>query len=55
MFFPVRDHEAEQKLIPGAELRVIDDILGHLGLFGVAPTYIGQVDQHLGELLAQQV
>jgi homoserine O-acetyltransferase len=31
---------------------VIDDVLGHLGLFGVAPTYIAQVDQYLGELLA---
>lgn len=55
MFFPVRDHVAEQELIEGAELRVIDDILGHLGLFGVAPTYIGQIDQHLNDLLATKV
>jgi len=52
MFFPVRDHETEQALTPKSELRVIDDVLGHLGLFGVAHTYIGQVDQHLNELLA---
>jgi homoserine O-acetyltransferase len=51
MFFPVRDHEYELELTPHAQLRVIDDILGHLALFGVAPTYIGQVDQYLGELL----
>lgn len=51
MFFPVRDHETEQALTPNSELRVVDDILGHLGLFGVAPTYIGQIDQHLNELL----
>ena len=51
MFFPVRDHETEQALTPNSEIRVIDDILGHLGLFGVAPTYIGQVDQYLNELL----
>ena len=51
MFFPVRDHESELELTPNAQLRVIDDILGHLALFGVAPTYIGQVDQYLGELL----
>ncbi len=52
MFFPVRDHETEQALTPNSQLRVIDDVLGHLALFGVAPTYIGQVDQHLRELLA---
>jgi homoserine O-acetyltransferase/O-succinyltransferase len=55
MFFPVRDHQAEQVHIANSELRVIDDILGHLGLFGVAPTYIGQVDRHLGDLLATDV
>lgn len=52
MFFPVRDHETEQALTPNSELRVIDDVLGHLGLFGVAPTYIQQVDRYLNELLA---
>lgn len=55
MFFPVRDVEAEAKLIANAELRVVDDVLGHLGLFGVAPTYMPQIDQHLGELLATNV
>ena len=51
MFFPVRDCRAEQERIKTSELRVIDDILGHLGLFAVAPTYMPQIDQHLGELL----
>jgi homoserine O-acetyltransferase len=55
MFFPVRDHEAEHKHIKNSELRVVDDILGHLGLFGVAPDYMPQIDQHLGELLATKV
>jgi homoserine O-acetyltransferase len=55
MFFPVRDCRAEQELVAGSELRVIDEILGHLGLFGVAPTYMSQIDQHLGELLATPV
>lgn len=50
--FPVRDCEAEQKMIAGSELRVINDVLGHLALFGVAPTFMQQVDAHLGELLA---
>jgi homoserine O-acetyltransferase len=52
MFFPVRDCAAEQALIPGSELRVVDDVLGHLGLFGVAPTYMPQIDRHLADLLA---
>ncbi len=51
MFFPVRDCTYEQKLVPNSELRVIDSISGHLGLFGLEPTYIEQVDQHLKELL----
>jgi homoserine O-acetyltransferase len=55
MFFPVRDHRAEQQLIKNSELRVVDDVLGHLGLFGVAPTFMPQIDQHLGELLATDV
>ncbi len=55
MFFPVRDCRAEQELVRNSELRVVDDVLGHLGLFGVAPTYMPQIDQHLGELLATPV
>ena len=55
MFFPVRDCRAEQEHIKGSELRVVNDVLGHLALFGVAPTYMPQIDQHLGELLATDV
>ncbi len=55
MFFPVRDCAEEQAMIPGSELRVIESISGHLGLFGVEPEYMQQVDRHLGELLATSV
>ncbi|MBO1901200.1 alpha/beta fold hydrolase [Leucobacter weissii] len=55
MFFPVRDCAAEQALIPGSELRVIDDVHGHLGLFAVDPGFIPQVDRHLGDLLSLPV
>ncbi len=55
VLFPVRDVQPQQELVPGSELRVINDVLGHLGLFAVAPTYMPQVDQHLGELLALEV
>ncbi|MBM7365363.1 alpha/beta fold hydrolase [Gordonia hydrophobica] len=50
--FPPRDCEPEQQLVAGSELRLIEDVLGHLGLFGVSPTYMPQIDKHLGELLA---
>jgi homoserine O-acetyltransferase len=52
MFFPVRDCAAEQALIPGSELRVVNDIIGHFAVLGLNPTYMQQIDQHLGELLA---
>ncbi|MFI8775317.1 alpha/beta fold hydrolase [Gordonia sp. NPDC062954] len=53
--FPVRDCSPEQELIKNSELRVVDDVLGHLGLFGVAPTYMPQIDQHLGDLLDTEI
>ena len=53
MFFPVRDCEAEQKLIPNSELKVVKSICGHFGLFGgEGADYHNQIDQHLNELLA---
>ncbi len=52
MFFPVRDCEAEQKLIPNSELKVIHSICGHFGLFGSeGEAYFAQVDGYLKELL----
>ena len=55
MIFPVRDCKAEQEQIKGSQLRVVSDVLGHLALFGIAPTYMPQIDQHLGELLATEI
>ena len=46
-FFPLADIEAEQKLIPGSEFKVISSDWGHLGLFGVDPVYNAAVDTHL--------
>ena len=51
MFFPVRNCKAEQEMILNSELRVVESISGHLGLFNLEPSYIEQVDQHLGDLL----
>ena len=55
MFFPPRDCEAEQKMIPNSEYRVLHSIYGHLGLFGIETEYLKQLDQHLGDLLAIDV
>ncbi len=54
LLFPPRDCAPEQEMIKDSELRIVNDVLGHLGLFGVAPTYIGQIDQHLNDLLATE-
>ena len=51
MFFPVQDCAAEQALLPGSELRVVDTVCGHFGLFGSEPEYHEQVDSILKELL----
>ncbi|ABG99231.1 homoserine O-acetyltransferase (plasmid) [Rhodococcus jostii RHA1] len=53
--FPVGDCVPEQELIKNSELRVVEDTLGHLGLFGVSPTYMPQIDRHLGDLLDIEV
>jgi homoserine O-acetyltransferase/O-succinyltransferase len=54
--FPVADVAEEVKLTPGAKLFVVNDIAGHLGLFGVdGKAYFDQVDKGLSELLATPV
>ncbi|MDA9543611.1 hypothetical protein ACM43_03415 [Bradyrhizobium sp. CCBAU 45321] len=55
MFFPPADCEAEQRLIPGSELRPLASIDGHLGLFGTDPQMLAQLDANLSELLATRV
>lgn len=51
MFFPPRDCEAEQRLIPRSAFRVIEAVEGHMALNGFDPAYTAQVDKHLRELL----
>jgi homoserine O-acetyltransferase len=51
-FFPPEDCAAEQALIPGSELTVIEDVHGHASLFGLTPEYSEQVDAALGRLLS---
>jgi homoserine O-acetyltransferase len=54
-FFPPEDCATEQALIKGSELRVIEDVHGHASLFGLGPSYAGQVDAALSELLNSPV
>ena len=55
MFFPPADCEVEQRLIPGSEFRPLKSIAGHLGLFGVDPELLAQLDANLKDLLATPV
>jgi homoserine O-acetyltransferase len=55
MFFPPRDCEAEQQMIPGSQFRPLASIDGHLGLFGTDPDMLAQLDTHLRELLSSPV
>jgi len=52
MFFPTDECAADQQMIPGAELRVIQSKEGHFALNGFEPHYMEQVDTNLRELLA---
>lgn len=54
-FFPPADCAAEQALIPGSELRVIEDVHGHASLFGLGADYAKQVDGALSDLLSTSV
>ncbi len=51
LIFPPSLCEAEARLIPNARFRVIKSQAGHLGLFGVEPDYMAQLDAELNELL----
>jgi homoserine O-acetyltransferase len=53
MFFTAADSAAEQELIRGTDLRVLETLRGHIGLFGMDPHYRQQVDAALGQLLAR--
>jgi homoserine O-acetyltransferase/O-succinyltransferase len=55
MFFVTADCAAEQVLVPGSSLKILDTAWGHVGLYGLDPGYLHQVDGVLGDLLAQAV
>ena len=55
MFFAVRDCKAEQELIADSELRVVESVVGHSGLFGFEEGCMEQIDRHFAELLETPV
>ncbi|SEP17442.1 Alpha/beta hydrolase family, partial [Halogranum amylolyticum] len=55
MFFPVRDCEYEEAMIPDSELRPIPSLWGHFTMFGVFDEDFEAIDEHIGELLNESV
>ena len=53
MFFTTADCAAEQKMIRQSELKIMETSWGHIGLFGMDPNYLNQVDAALKKLLAE--
>ena len=54
MFFTVADCTAEQRMIPRSALRVLTTVWGHVGVMGMDPAYLGQVDAALRDLLGER-
>ncbi|WP_214371155.1 alpha/beta fold hydrolase [Pseudonocardia sp. H11422] len=55
MFFPPQDCEAEQKLIPNSEFRVIDSLWAHFAMFCMTPSDREQIDACISDLLKEEV
>ena len=55
MFFPPADCEAEQKLIPNSEFRVIDSLQAHFAMFCLTKSDREQIDACIRDLLAEKV
>jgi homoserine O-acetyltransferase len=50
--FPTGDCKAEQELVPGSELRIVDSVWGHYA-WGITESETRQIDGFLNELLAE--
>ena len=55
MFFPVKDTQVEQQMIPNSELRVIPSLWGHFAMLSMDPVDHKRIDDLLKELLAIDV
>jgi homoserine O-acetyltransferase/O-succinyltransferase len=54
-FFPPADCEAEQKLIPNSEFRVVDSLQAHFAMFCLTKSDREQIDACIRDLLAEKV
>ncbi|AYG03949.1 alpha/beta fold hydrolase [Gryllotalpicola protaetiae] len=52
MMFPPTEVALHAALVPDSRTVVIDDVFGHAGLFGLAPSYAGQIDAALESVLS---
>lgn len=55
MFFPPADCQAEQKLIPNSEFRIIDSVWAHFAMFCMTDSEREQIDACIADLLAEEV
>jgi homoserine O-acetyltransferase len=55
MFFPPQDCEAEQRLIPNSEFRVIDSLWAHFAMFCMSTSDREQIDACIIDLLKEEV
>lgn len=55
MFFPVEDHDYEQAMIPGSELRVIESPWGHFAMFALRDEDRQAIDGVIADALATPV
>jgi homoserine O-acetyltransferase len=53
MFFTIADCAAEQRLIRDSKLHLLETYWGHIGVMGMDPGYLQQVDAALVELLKE--
>jgi homoserine O-acetyltransferase/O-succinyltransferase len=54
MFFPMADCEAEQKMIPNSEFRVVNSLWAHFGMFCMSASEKEQIDKILFDALHAQ-
>jgi homoserine O-acetyltransferase len=55
MVFPPADCEAEQKLIPNSEFRVLESDCAHFAMFCMTHSERDQIDACIRDLLAEPV
>jgi len=55
MFFPPADCEAEQRLIPNSEFRVVDSLWAHFAMFCMTTAEREQIDACISDLLKEEV